>query len=166
MFGLWWAGSEVERYFGSRKFWRYYLFTGIGGALAAILFSWKSEVPIIGASGAIFGLLVAYGFLFPDRIIYLWFVVPIRAKYAVTAFGVVTLYFLWQGTSDGTSHIAHLGGLGAGLLWFFFMRGRGWFSNFFRSLQKRRMRRKLRLIWRRKNDDDNPMAGYTNKTVH
>jgi membrane associated rhomboid family serine protease len=165
--GIWLFGAEVERFLGSRTFWRYYLLTGVGGGLVAVFAQWGSPSVTIGASGAIFGLLVAYGFLFPNRMIYLYMLIPIRAKYLVTLYGIITIVSLLADTSSDVSHLAHFGGMAFGVGWFGFYRGRDGIAMFIRGLRKRRMRRKLRLIQRKaKKDDDGPFPTYSNKTLH
>ena len=83
MFVLWMFGSELERYFGSREFLLYYFITGVGAGIFSVIFDYNSVIPIIGASGAIYGILTAFGMIFPNRLIYLYFLIPVRAKYFV-----------------------------------------------------------------------------------
>ena len=71
MFILWMFGSEIERYWGSREFLKYYFITGVGAGFLSWLTAMNSPVPTIGASGAIYGILVAYGMMFPNRPVYL-----------------------------------------------------------------------------------------------
>src|ERR1051326_5095611 len=89
MFGLYMFGSELEATWGTRQFTKFFFLCGIGGALASVLVSPHSYVLIIGASGAIFGLLVAYGVLFPNRLIYLYMIIPIQAKWFVIIYGAI-----------------------------------------------------------------------------
>jgi membrane associated rhomboid family serine protease len=167
MLGLWWFGAEVERFLGSRVFWRFYVACGLGAAATALAWDWNGMTVTVGASGAIFGVLVAYGFLFPDRTLYLYFVIPVRAKYCVALFGLVTVFALLVGQQDGVSHIAHFGGMLVGLVWFGLFRGRGRLEAIWRVLRKRRMRGRLRLIRKgESHGDDGPFQGYDNKTVH
>lgn len=114
---LWMFGSEIERYWGSSEFLKYYFVTGIGGGVLSCVFSPSSFVPIVGASGAIFGLLLAYGMAFPDRQIYLYFLVPIRAKYLVLILGGIELLAVASPGGDGIARFAHLGGLLFGFLY-------------------------------------------------
>lgn len=117
MFALWMFGSEIERYWGSREFLKYYFITGIGAGILTWLSSINSIVPTIGASGAIFGILVAYAMMFPNRPVYLYFMFPIKAKHLVILFGVLELAASWSHTSDGIGHLAHLGGMVFGYLY-------------------------------------------------
>jgi membrane associated rhomboid family serine protease len=128
MLALWMFGTELERLWGTRTFLRYYGVVGVAAAVSTILVS--SLVPFaartfytttIGASGAIYGLLLAYGLLFPNRPIMLYFVFPIPAKYFVMILGAIALLMAVSDSGGGVAHITHLGGLVAGYL---FLRGR------------------------------------------
>jgi membrane associated rhomboid family serine protease len=124
MFALWMFGCEVERHLGPKQFLKYYLFTGIGAGIFFILFNWNSPINIIGASGAIYGVLVAFAVLFPNRIItlLLFFVLPIslKAKHLVAILIGISIFSGMQGqlfgVSDGVAHLAHLGGALVGFL--------------------------------------------------
>jgi membrane associated rhomboid family serine protease len=124
MFALWMFGCEVERTIGSREFLRFYILCGIGAGLCHFFFNWNSVVPVIGASGAIYGVLVAFAVLFPNRIVtlLLFFVLPvnIKAKYLVAIFVGISLLLGVQsqlfGISDHVAHLAHLGGAAVGFL--------------------------------------------------
>jgi membrane associated rhomboid family serine protease len=72
---------------------------------------------VVGASGAIYGILLAFGWLFPNRSIYMYFIVPIPAKYFVIIFGLIELYLSIEGTGGGVAHLTHLGGLIFGILY-------------------------------------------------
>ncbi len=132
MLALWMFGSEIEYLWGSKRFLQYYFITGIGAALTNTIVQPHSMVPIIGASGAIYGLLLAYGMYFPDRRIYLYFLIPIQAKYFVIIFGGLELLEAFSRSRDGVAHIAHLGGL---LFGFIYIKGyrAGWFRRRRRS---------------------------------
>ncbi|UCF77730.1 MAG: rhomboid family intramembrane serine protease [Candidatus Eiseniibacteriota bacterium] len=111
MFLLWMFGSEIERHWGSTEFLKYYFFTGVGAGITNWAFNYSSQIPTIGASGAIFGILLAYGLAFPDRLIYLYFLIPIRAKYLVMILGAIELLAIASPGRDGIARFAHLGGL-------------------------------------------------------
>jgi membrane associated rhomboid family serine protease len=118
LLALWMFGGELESYWGSKKFLFYFFFCGIGAGLCTVVFSPYQFIPVIGASGAIYGILLAFGWLFPDRLIYLYFLFPIRAKYFVIIFGLLEfLYFSTGGTGGGVAHLTHLGGLVFGLFY-------------------------------------------------
>ncbi|HKQ98185.1 MAG TPA: rhomboid family intramembrane serine protease [Candidatus Polarisedimenticolia bacterium] len=114
MLFLWLFGTEVERAWGTRAFLRYYFVCGIGGALTTSLLFWNSTT--IGASGAVFGVMLAYGMLFPNRQILFWFLFPMRAiSFVLLSIGI-ELYSLLS-LEDGVAHIAHLGGMLFGYLY-------------------------------------------------
>jgi len=117
LLALWMFGGELESYWGSGKFLRYFLFCGIGAGLCTVVFSPYQFIPVVGASGAIYGLLLAFGWLFPNRLIYVYFLVPIPAKYFVIIFGLIELYASIEGTGGGVAHLTHLGGLIFGILY-------------------------------------------------
>jgi membrane associated rhomboid family serine protease len=118
MLALWMFGAELERTWGTRYFLKFYFVTGVGAAALTVLFSllpfeftqslYRSNV--IGASGAIYGLLLAYALYFPDRPIYMYFVFPIPAKIFVAIMGGIAL-LASLGDSGGVANITHLGGL-------------------------------------------------------
>ncbi len=116
MLALWLFGSMLERVWGSREFVKYYLMTGLGGGLCYFLFNMGSQIPTVGASGAIYGLLVAYAVLFPENIIYVWFVIPLKAKWFALIFGGIEFVSSFNATS-GVAHLAHLGGMVIGYVY-------------------------------------------------
>jgi len=119
MIGLWMFGSQIESRWGRGPFLLYYLVCGLGGALTYGLFNlfgMESFVPMVGASGAIYGILLAYGLIFPDSVILLAMIVPIKAKYAVILFGLIELLSSMSGAGGGVAHLAHLGGMATGFL--------------------------------------------------
>jgi rhomboid family protein len=116
MLGLWMFGSELERLWGARKFTTFFFVCGIGAALLTVLVSPNSGIPTIGASGAIYGILLAFGMFFPNRIIIL-ILFPIRAKYLVMIFGGLAFYSSIAANGNGIANVAHLGGMLIGLLY-------------------------------------------------
>jgi membrane associated rhomboid family serine protease len=146
MLMLWMFGTEVERRWGTREFLRYYFVCGIGAALVTCLFFYESTT--IGASGAVFGVMLAYGFLFPDRQILFWFIFPMRAiSFVLLCVGIELFSLL--GLQDGVAHFAHLGGMLFGYLYL----KRAWrLGEFFREIRWKLRRKRFRLMRR---DDDN-----------
>ncbi|RKX32021.1 MAG: rhomboid family intramembrane serine protease [Candidatus Zixiibacteriota bacterium] len=106
MFALWMFGTEIEYHWKSRPFLKFYILCGLGGALLSLIFNPGLKYPIVGASGAIYGVLVAYWFMFPDRTLYIFFMFPMKVRWAIPLFGV--LNFLISGPN--VAHLAHLGG--------------------------------------------------------
>lgn len=119
MFGLWMFGSQIEAMWGKRSFLVFYFICGLGGAGLYALFDligWGDGAPMLGASGAIYGILLAYGMTFPNNIILIGFIFPMKAKYAVMLFGLVELMATTSGSGGGVAHLAHLGGMLAGFI--------------------------------------------------
>lgn len=117
MFALWMFGCEIERTWGTKEFVKYYFITGVGAGLFTFILSFNSHIPTIGASGAIFGILVAFALMFPNRLIYLYFIFPVKAKYVVAFLGVFAFLASLKYTGDGIAHFAHLGGMVIGYLY-------------------------------------------------
>jgi len=117
MLTLWMFGGDLERLWGGTGFLRYYLICGVGAGLTVLAIAHASGVPTIGASGALFGILLAYGMQFPDRILLISFVLPVRARWFVLFMGLITLYYILAAPRAGISDLAHLGGLVFGWLY-------------------------------------------------
>jgi len=118
MLSLFMFGNTLEETWGTDLFLRFYFICGAGAGLCVILAGYATAmpfVPTIGASGAIFGLLVAFGMLFPDATVLFSFLFPIKAKYMVMIIGGITFLSSLQ-VNSGVSHIAHLGGMLFGFL--------------------------------------------------
>ncbi len=111
MLSLWMFGSEMERLWGGGRFTRYYAICGIGAALTTVAADWRSIHPTIGASGAILGLLLAYGLTFPTRTVLLYFVIPVSARVLVILTIVLQVFFYREAMGSGIAVWAHLGGM-------------------------------------------------------
>jgi len=112
---LWMFGMAIESQWGSREFLKYYLICGVGAGLCNVALTPHSLAPVVGASGAIYGLIVAFALLYPDAVVYLYFLFPVKAKHM--AIGVGVLEFLSAATEGGggaMSSVAHLGGMVVG----------------------------------------------------
>ena len=119
MFMLWMFGRELEMVMGSRRFLLYYLTCVVGaGVVQMIVAAFQGGTyATLGASGGVFGLLLAFGMAFPNRMIMLIFPpIPMRAKYMVVLFGLLELYLGISGRSPGIANFAHLGGMLFGFL--------------------------------------------------
>lgn len=118
---LYMFGVELEDHWGTREFLKYYFICGIGAGVLHLLISLGSPIPVVGASGAIYGLLAAFGILFPNRVLtlLLFFVLPIQilAKYLVMIFVGISLFYGIFGGESGVAHFAHLGGMLVGFLY-------------------------------------------------
>jgi membrane associated rhomboid family serine protease len=118
MFALWMFGIEIENMWGSKKFLYYYLLCGVVAGLFQIILTpllTGLAAPTIGASGAIYGVLIAFGVIFPNRYIFLYFFIPIKAKYLITF--MILLEFFYISPDSNIAHLAHLGGALAGLIY-------------------------------------------------
>jgi membrane associated rhomboid family serine protease len=156
MFTLWMFGCEIERSWGSKEFLKYYIITGVGAGILsfALSLSLRSnvDIPTIGASGAIFGVLVAYALMFPNRIIYLWFILPIKAKYLVGCFAILTFIASFQQPQGGgVAHFAHLGGM---LIGFLYLKADWRISRIFRFLNEKTRKRKLEKLSNSRQEED------------
>jgi membrane associated rhomboid family serine protease len=112
MLGLWFFGVPIEQAWGTRRFVKFYLLCGTAAGVCVLVVNmavgdWGT--PTLGASGAIFGILVAFGVLFPDSIILMFFLFPMKAKFAVMIFVAIELLATF-GPNTGVSTVAHLGG--------------------------------------------------------
>ncbi|HOH38593.1 MAG TPA: rhomboid family intramembrane serine protease, partial [Spirochaetota bacterium] len=117
-------GIQVEAEWGRRRFFFYYFLCGTGAGLFIFLIALISgeNSLTMGASGAIFGIMLAFSMLNPDAVILLFFILPIRAKYLVILYAGLELFFELSGAQPGVSHVGHLGGLLTGFLYFKYMK--------------------------------------------
>ena len=112
---LFFFGPPVEEQFGGREFIKYYLLCGLGGAALSFVFAFGDAV--VGASAAVFGVMLAFAMLWPDVPIYIWGIFPVKAKYLVMGLVALDLVPSVLGSNDGVAHFAHLGGALAGFLY-------------------------------------------------
>ena len=120
MFVLWMFGKDLESQWGKMEFLLFYFVCGIGAGLITVLFSVNSTVPIVGASGAIYGLLLAYGFTYPNQMVYLYGLFPLKVKYMVLGLGVIAFFASLSASQSNISHITHLSGMIIGLIFIYF----------------------------------------------
>lgn len=116
MLALWLLGQQIEAVWGWKRFLQFYLLCGVGAGLCIIVMAYAigtPNMPIIGASGAIFGVMIAAATIYPDMQMLFFFLFPIKLKYFVIIFAVVSLLLLLRQPNSGT-HVAHLGGMLAG----------------------------------------------------
>jgi membrane associated rhomboid family serine protease len=163
MFALWMFGTDLERDWGTTHFLRYYFLCGIGAGVCVVLASrvfGGMDIPTIGSSGAIFGLLLAFGVLYPERIILFSFLFPIQAKYFVMIIGAITFLSSLAGSRSGVSHVAHLGGMIFGYI--YLTKGCMRFSlreslqRAYHSWRIGRARKKFQVYIRKHNSKGNP----------
>jgi len=134
MLVLWMFGAELENTWGSQRFFTYYMICGVGAGLCNLLIAplFTSVGPTVGASGAIYGVLVAFGYLFPDRKIYIYGLIPVKAKFLVILYMLIELFAVAGGQDSGIAHMAHLGGGVVGFVYLMIMykgTGSGLFGN-------------------------------------
>jgi membrane associated rhomboid family serine protease len=123
MLFLWMMGSELERYWGSREFLKYYLITGCGAGLVNVAVNPGLRIPTIGASGAIFGLIIAFALAFPEREILLYFFIRMKAKHFAVLVGALEILALILMPRAPIARFAHLGGLAIG---YFYIKRERW----------------------------------------
>ena len=119
MFGLWMFGRDIERMMGARRFLIYYLTCVIGAGIVQLVVAGTQGgiYPTIGASGGVFGILLAFAMAFPNRVIMLLFPpIPMKAKYFVLMYGLLELYLGLSGRAPGVANFAHLGGMFFGFM--------------------------------------------------
>lgn len=125
LIALWMFGGELENIWGSNLFLKFYVYTGIGaGVFISIMnyyiyMTYHANPVTIGASGALYGILLAYGLTWPNREVLLYFILPVKIKYLVIVYGLIEFFGTLSGisgTAGGISHIGHLGGLISGFI--------------------------------------------------
>jgi membrane associated rhomboid family serine protease len=154
LFALWMFGSDLERTWGSRQFLLYFFLCGVGAGLFDVLMQPSAMTTTIGNSGAVYGILLAFGLLFPNRPIFLWFVIPVKAKWFVLAMGIIEFLSSLTTPGSGISHIAHVGGMLIGLV---YLRGGGFFSRWrfqYQEWRRARLRKKFELYMRKHEQKD------------
>jgi membrane associated rhomboid family serine protease len=114
MFGLWMFGRDLERLMGAKRFLIYYFTCVVGAGIVQLVVATTqgAAYPTVGASGGVFGVLLAYGLTYPNRMVMLIFPpIPMRAKYFVLFYGLLELYLGLSGGAPGVANFAHLGGM-------------------------------------------------------
>jgi membrane associated rhomboid family serine protease len=176
MLALWMFGVDLERTWGTKLFAKYYAITGIGAGVCVVLIAltpWDGGsyvIPTVGASGAIYGVLLAFALYFPNRPILLYMLFPVPAKYAVMIMGAIAFLAATDGAGSGVSHVAHLGGLIAGYL---YLKGGGR-TNLISEIQYRYLKWKINRTKRkfdvysggRSGSGDPGGRGDVNRRVH
>lgn len=157
MLALWMFGCDLEQRWGSGFFLRYYFITVIGGGILNTLFLPNQMGPSIGASAGIYGILLAYGLIYPNRIIYFYFLFPIKMKHFVWIIGGIALYSSIAASQSGIADLAHLGGMVFGYI---YLRGFNPWERFKDYLDRRRLarlKRRFHLHSGGKDDDHRTM---------
>jgi membrane associated rhomboid family serine protease len=123
MLGLYFFGPRLEEEMGSKHFVILYFVSGLAGAVFSFL---TPYVAIIGASGAVYGVLLGFAYFWPREQIYLWGVLPVQARWMVAGMTVLSLWGGFGASSDGVAHFAHLGGFAGGYIYVKWYSRRGW----------------------------------------
>lgn len=154
LFALWMFGSDLERTWGTRQFLFYFFLCGVGAAIFDVLMQPSAQIPTIGNSGAVYGILVAFGLLFPNRPIFIWFVIPVKAKWFVLVMCVMEFLLSLGSPGSGISHIAHVGGILIGLI---YLRGGGFWYRWqlnYSEWRRARLRKKFEIYMRKHEQKD------------
>ena len=170
MFTLWMFGRDLEPVWGARRFVSYYVLTGVGAGVCVLLVNLAADwighpqrvTATVGASGAIYGILMACGLLFPDRQV--WLIplpVMISMRMFVLIWGALAFFSSLEGPESGISNVAHLGGLLVGYI--YIRRGSHFFTfrNFLRDWRQRRLRKKFEVYMKEHRDEPpKPPGGW------
>jgi membrane associated rhomboid family serine protease len=172
MLTLWMFGNDLESDWGTRFFLKYYFLCGIGAGICVIVanaFFGSLMTATIGSSGAIYGLLLAFGMMYPDRTVMFSFLFPIKAKYFVMIMGAITFMSTMGAAGSGVSHVAHLGGMLFGYVLLRRYRARrpslrgrttlvGSLRNRYQDFKRQRARRKFEVYMRKRQSDRDPFV--------
>lgn len=162
MLALWMFGCDLERRWGTPFFLRYYWVSVVGGGICVLLLEPNQGIPTIGASAGIYGILLAYGILYPNQIVYFYLLFPIKMKYFVLIIGAIAFF---SSISPGGSNISHIGHLGGMIFGYVYLRwGHGsWWRNSWSAIRHQydlfrlaRLKRRFRVIEGNKRDDEPP----------
>ena len=150
MLTLYWFGGPLEQLWGRKKFLFYYFLTGIGAGIVSVPFYILTGTPdavVLGASGAIFGLLMAFALIHPNAIVYFMFMIPIKVKWLVAIFMVIE-FMSTAGTVGGTStsSIANVAHLSGALIGYFYLRRFMDLKAYWRKYKTRKLQRAYRVV--------------------
>ena len=140
MFVLWMFGSELERLWGKNHFLKFYFITGVGSGLITMLVNVQSITPVVGASGAVYGVLLAYGLTYPNRTVYLYGIIPIKSLWFVLGIGFIAFMSSFDNMSQ-VSHVTHLSGM---LIGYFMLKKPIKLKGLWFQLRKKRLSIKFR----------------------
>ena len=163
MLALWMFGSDLEQLWGTRRFLNYYFLCGIGAGLCVVIANLifngdQLNTRTIGASGAIYGLLLAFGMTYPDRQILMSFLFPIKAKYFVMIMGAIAFMSSFGGSGSGVSNVAHLGGMLFGYVYLKTYRPRQGFlpslGSWYQDYKLQRAKKKFKVYLKKRGSGD------------
>jgi membrane associated rhomboid family serine protease len=156
MLALWMFGCQLERRWGSSFFVKYYFVSVMGGAILNTLLVPDQVAPSIGASAGIYGILMAYGLIYPEQIVYFYFLFPIKMKHFVWIIGAIAFVSSIESGQTGIAHLAHLGGM---LFGYLYLRGGNPWDRIKLYLDRRRLnrlKRRFHLVEGGKEDRSKP----------
>ena len=166
MFALWMFGSELERTWGTREFTKFFFICGVGAGISSVIASPSSTIPTIGASGSIYGILLAYGLLWPNRTILLIpFMIPVKVKYYVMFIGGMAFMASFSGGGGGGGGVAHVAHLGGMIFAYLYMKGGGRLTrgfslrnlrSYYDQWQRERLRRKFEVYYNKRQGQRRP----------
>jgi membrane associated rhomboid family serine protease len=158
MLTLWMIGSDLERDWGTKFFLKYYFLCGVGAGFCVVIanvIAGNLDTRTIGSSGALFGLLLAYGILYSERVLLFGFLFPIKAKYFVMILGAISLLGSFGPSGGGVSYVAHLGGMAIGFLYLkrfrFSLGWAGALGRQYRNWKHRRAKKRFEVYMRRRD---------------
>lgn len=159
MLMMWMFGADLERDWGMRKFLRFYFFCGVGAGLVDVvsrIFAGDMSTATIGNSGAVYGILLAYGYLYPDRTIYFWMLFPIPARVFVLILGTIAFLMTLSAPGGPVAHMAHLAGM---VFAYIFLRSPRGFLDFdfvaaYRQWKLQRARKRFEVYMRKRDKQD------------
>jgi len=156
MLALWMFGCALERRWGSEFFLKYYFVSVVGGGILNTLFVPGQLGPSIGASAGVYGILLAFGLIYPNQIVYFYFLFPIKMKHFVWIIGAIAFYSSITSGQSGIAHLAHLGGM---LFGYLYLRGGNPWERWKLYLDRRRLARlkkRFHVIPGGKDEDNDP----------
>jgi membrane associated rhomboid family serine protease len=156
MLALWMFGCDLERHWGRQFFLKYYTICVAGGSILNVLLLPNQVAPSIGASAGVYGVLLATAVVYPDSIVYFYFVFPLKMKYFVMIIGAISLYSSITATHSGIAHFAHLGGIAFGYMYLRWGNPWAWAGIYWDRVRLRRRRRRFRIIHSDRDDDSKP----------
>jgi membrane associated rhomboid family serine protease len=165
MLPLWMFGADLEQTWGTKRFVQFYFFCGIGAGICVVALNFMFGDPVswtIGCSGAIFGILLAYAMMYPNRTILFAFLIPIQVKWFVLIIGLITFMSAFGGSTSSVSHYAHLGGLLFAYIYMKLPRRRqrldlaGTLSQRYRRWKVQRAKKKFQVYLKKQGSDRDP----------
>jgi len=154
MLALWMFGCDLERRWGRHFFLKYYFVCVVGGGILNALFLPGQIVPSIGASAGVYGILLAYGLIYPESVIYFYFLFPIKMKHFVLIIGAIAVYSSLVAPQSGIAHLAHLGGMAFGYVFLRWGNPLPWLKIYWDQYRLAKRKKRFRVFDGNNKDDD------------